>query len=138
MFASIHAVIGRDNKDIKGVGSSAMAKLLEYSWPGNIRELENAIEHSFVICSSGQIKLKHLPIEIKTPFDNKSSYHSSDEYAYSKSYPGASDKKLTKEELIDLLEECSWNKAEVGRRINKSRTSVWKYMKKWGIPLQKQ
>ncbi|MCK5682818.1 diguanylate cyclase, partial [bacterium] len=44
---------------------------------------------------------------------------------------------LNREKLIDLLDQCNWNKAEVGRRIQKSRTSVWKYMKKWDIPLQK-
>ena len=43
--------------------------------------------------------------------------------------------KLTKEFLLTLLKESNWNKAEVGRRIQKSRTSVWKYMKKWKIPL---
>jgi len=44
---------------------------------------------------------------------------------------------LTKNDLIELLDNCNWNKAEVGRRIQKSRTSVWKYMKKWDIPLQR-
>jgi transcriptional regulator of acetoin/glycerol metabolism len=43
---------------------------------------------------------------------------------------------LTKETLVDMLEECSWNKAEVGRRAGLSRTAIWKYMKKWNIPLQ--
>ena len=45
-------------------------------------------------------------------------------------------KKLTRESLMALLHECAWNKAEVARRIGKSRTSVWKYMKKWDIPLE--
>jgi transcriptional regulator of acetoin/glycerol metabolism len=43
---------------------------------------------------------------------------------------------LTRESLIQLLHENNWNKAEVGRKIQKSRTAVWKYMKKWDIPLQ--
>jgi transcriptional regulator of acetoin/glycerol metabolism len=43
---------------------------------------------------------------------------------------------LTKETLIDMLGECGWNKAEVGRRVGLSRTAIWKYMKKWDIPLQ--
>jgi transcriptional regulator of acetoin/glycerol metabolism len=44
---------------------------------------------------------------------------------------------LTAEKLVVLLEECGWNKAEVARRIGLSRTAVWKYMKKWDIPLQR-
>jgi len=43
---------------------------------------------------------------------------------------------LTKEKLIDILQESNWNKAEVARRVGLSRASIWKYMKKWDIPLQ--
>jgi two-component system response regulator HydG len=52
--------------------------------------------------------------------------------------------KVNAEEIIEgslreLLDECDWNKAEVGRRVGLSRTAIWKYMKKWGnIPLQKE
>ncbi len=51
--------------------------------------------------------------------------------------PGIPIQRLSREYLMHLLHESDWNKAEVGRRIGKSRTSVWKYMKKWDIPLQK-
>jgi len=46
-------------------------------------------------------------------------------------------KKLSKEVLLDLLDACDRNKAEVGRRVGRSHTSIWKYMKKWEIPLKK-
>jgi two-component system, NtrC family, response regulator HydG len=38
--------------------------------------------------------------------------------------------------LLETLNESDWNKAEAGRRIGISRTAVWKYMKKYNIPLQ--
>jgi transcriptional regulator of acetoin/glycerol metabolism len=41
------------------------------------------------------------------------------------------------EELTRLLEECDWNKAEVGRRLGISRTAVWKWMRRHGMPLQR-
>ena len=44
-------------------------------------------------------------------------------------------KNLTRESLLQILTESDWNKAEVSRRIGYSRASVWKYMKKWDIPL---
>jgi len=44
--------------------------------------------------------------------------------------------KLSRQELLLLLEECGWNKAEVARRVGLSRTAIWKYMKKWDIPLR--
>jgi two-component system response regulator HydG len=126
----------REKKSIEGVDAEGMKRLMEHSWPGNIRELENAIEHAFVICNSHQIQLKDLPVEIR----ENHSFSGKDSHAMDLVQANAlrtnRDSKLTKEDLLRLLEACNWNKAEVGRRIQKSRTSVWKYMKKWNIPLQ--
>ncbi len=50
----------------KEISSSAMEKILAYSWPGNIRELENVIERSLILSGSGIIYPEHLNIpEIK-------------------------------------------------------------------------
>jgi two-component system, NtrC family, response regulator HydG len=49
------------NLEIRGVDQEAMNLLIHYSWPGNIRELRNVIEHSFIIESSDQITSSSLP-----------------------------------------------------------------------------
>ncbi|MCK5241225.1 sigma 54-interacting transcriptional regulator [bacterium] len=49
------------NKDIQGVSQEAMAILMEYEYPGNIRELENIIEHAYVLCRGGLIEPRYLP-----------------------------------------------------------------------------
>ena len=48
-------------KDIAGVSDDVLALLMEYNFPGNVRELENIIEHAFVLCQGGVIELNHLP-----------------------------------------------------------------------------
>ena len=48
-------------KDIAGVSDEVLARLMEHGFPGNVRELENIIEHAFVLCPGGVIQLKHLP-----------------------------------------------------------------------------
>jgi transcriptional regulator of acetoin/glycerol metabolism len=102
---------------------------MEHPWPGNVRELENAIEHAFVLCKRKEIDTFDLPAEIRHPEHLEACYDVSSVQARPR-------KKLTQAALRALLEECDWNKAEVGRRVGLSRTAIWKYMKKWAIPLQ--
>jgi len=52
---------GIKGKDIIGVSEDAMMALLEHSYPGNVRELANIIEHAFVLCPGGLIQRDHLP-----------------------------------------------------------------------------
>ncbi|MDD9301324.1 MAG: sigma 54-interacting transcriptional regulator [Desulfobacter sp.] len=122
----------REGKSIKQADTNAMKRIIEHPWIGNVRELENAIEHAFVLCDKDKIGIAHLPIEIRKPGQTESydtSIHSPAGFVKKQ--------KVNKDKLIRLLEKHGWNKAEVARQIGKSRTAVWKYMKKWDIPLQK-
>jgi len=53
------------DKHVIGVSEEVMVALLEHDYPGNIRELENIIEHAFVLCANGLIELRHLPPELR-------------------------------------------------------------------------
>lgn len=52
-------------KDIAGVSEEVMGRLLEHHFPGNVRELENVVEHAFALCRGGLIELNHLPPELR-------------------------------------------------------------------------
>ena len=53
-------------KTMKGLSAEVMALLMAHDFPGNVRELENIIEHAFVLCDKGQIEPRHLPEEFIT------------------------------------------------------------------------
>jgi PAS domain S-box-containing protein len=123
----------RTGKQIATLSSPAMRTFMDHPWPGNVRELENAIEHAFVLCTGKRIELADLPMEIRKP-------------ALAAIGDGPPDRfppkparriRLSKALLLKLLDECDWNKAEVGRRTGYSHTAIWKYMKKWEIPLRR-
>jgi DNA-binding NtrC family response regulator len=56
-----NARLGMNNA---GVTARAMQAVINYSWPGNIRELNNAIEHAMLFCDDSEIDLSHLPAEL--------------------------------------------------------------------------
>lgn len=62
------------NKHIDGISHEILNKFMDYSWPGNIRELEHVIEHAFILCHGNIITIEHLPAEIsqryRQPMDN--------------------------------------------------------------------
>ncbi|MFO7557267.1 MAG: sigma 54-interacting transcriptional regulator [Desulfobacterales bacterium] len=123
----------KTGKQIKGVSQSAMRILMDFSWPGNIRELENAIEHAFVICEGEYIDMFDLPVEIRQFEYRPTSITLPVENMHTRRHQ---QDKLTRDYLLEVLALSNWNKAEASRRIGLSRASVWKYMKKWDIPMK--
>jgi transcriptional regulator with PAS, ATPase and Fis domain len=132
-----HFITGMNKKTgkvVTGLSKAALRIFMAYPWPGNVRELENAIEHAFVLCDRKMIDSADLPMELRRPdYTIYSNTHLAAAFP-----PKKRRQKISKETLLELLDECDWNKAEVGRRIGLSRTAIWKYMKKWHIPLQKK
>ena len=56
-----------------------MALLMAHDYRGNVRELENIIEHAFVLCSEGQIEARHLPSDFAphVPLESRPGIHTS-------------------------------------------------------------
>jgi transcriptional regulator with PAS, ATPase and Fis domain len=51
-------------KEIRGVSEEVMRHLMNYDYPGNIRELQNIIEHAFVLCQGAVIGVNNLPLNL--------------------------------------------------------------------------
>jgi PAS domain S-box-containing protein len=60
-------------RDIAGLSDAALARLIEHDFPGNVRELENIIEHAFVLCRGALIELAHFPPQLR---DEEEGLHS--------------------------------------------------------------
>ena len=122
--------IGKFNREmgrnIVDVSQKAMDTLMAYDYPGNIRELEHIIEHAFVRCNDRIILPEHLPEEIRNHVMEKSLI----DRAIGSGKPLEA---LEREMLIRLLRECNWKMQECARRLNISRTTLWRKLKRLGI-----
>ena len=110
------------NKNIKSVSKDVQRLFLTYEWPGNIRELENAIEHAVILADHSIITIEDLPLEIRD-FNSGSIKKSS------------GNSKLNNEEKIirDALEKCNWKKARAARLLGLSRKTIHRKVKKYDI-----
>ena len=117
-------------KEILGVTGRAMGVLMEYDFPGNVRELQNVIEHAFVLCDGGLIDLPHLPRTIMrppTPRDNLSTDPGS---------PGRIRSSLDDAEsaaIRDALERNGGHRANTASELGISTATLWRKMTKLGI-----
>ena len=109
------------NKNITDIDDEAMECLLAYSWPGNIRELENAMEYAFARSTAKIIHLSKLSPNIKRQRSGLEPVIS----------PVTG--KTQKNDLVRLLEEYHWNKSLVAKKLGIGRTTLWRKMKKLGI-----
>jgi two-component system response regulator HydG len=57
----------KHDKDAQEVSEAAMATMMNYAWPGNIRELENAVERAVVLSRSSCVDVDDLPAELRDP-----------------------------------------------------------------------
>ncbi len=112
----------RTGKQILGMTPEAMECLMNYSWPGNIRELRNVIDYAFVLCASGGIGVQHLPPRLLQ--QGKASD------CLGLASAQTIDKKTA---LIHALRRAGGNRTEAARILGISRVSVWKQMKKFNI-----
>ena len=108
---------------VVGVSPKAMVCLLEYDYPGNVRELENIIEQGLVLCRQGLLEARHLPVELQ-PRDRK---------AFSVSGP-ISLMEMERMLISRTLERRNGNRSLCAKDLGIDPSTLYRKMKKLGIP----
>lgn len=108
---------------IESVSGNVLQLLMQYDFPGNIRELENIIEHAFVMCRGEIIQLHHLPIEF-------SQRKPTNPLNQQEPMPlQAAEQHL----LREVLEKHDWNKVATAKELGVHRATLYRKMKKHGL-----
>ncbi|PIV05883.1 MAG: Fis family transcriptional regulator [Syntrophobacterales bacterium CG03_land_8_20_14_0_80_58_14] len=111
-------------KQLSGVSADVLARLMNYPFPGNIRELENILEHAYVLCRGTLIEEKHLPYDFLEKTNRDSGLP-----AVPDSPLAASERNLIRE----TLKEQGGNRVNTARQLGVSRTTLWRKIQKHGI-----
>jgi two-component system, NtrC family, response regulator HydG len=127
--AFIRRLNEKTGKAIQGLDNPAMALFMDYPWPGNIRELKNALEYAFVVADTAAIGLHHLPRPLSQ------ARHPDPPPVFTADNPCPEMDEKTA--LIHALRQAGGNQTKAARQLNITRVTVWNRMKKHGIDLKR-
>jgi transcriptional regulator with PAS, ATPase and Fis domain len=111
----------------------ALQALENYDWPGNIRELVNALEFAFVQSDGPNILPSHFPAEILNQSAAPTYQAAGTEAPPMAYYRSRIQPDEEKELIIHALRETGGNKAAAARKLGMSRTTLWKRLKHFGM-----
>ncbi len=113
------------NRQISGLSEEALACLMSYDFPGNIRELKNMIEHGFILCKKRMIERQHLPETVR--------------HAFGPDVPGYPDLFTFKDVetifLTNALRRNQWNRIRTARELGIHKSTLFRKIKNLGIIL---
>jgi transcriptional regulator with PAS, ATPase and Fis domain len=112
-------------KDIAGVSNEAMTIFINHDYPGNVRELENIIEHAFVLCPRGIIEPHHLPDYLGTPTVPIRRLGG----------PQMTLEQMEKQLLVDALARNNWNRMATARELGIHKSTLFRKIKSLSIEL---
>ncbi|MCB0748062.1 MAG: sigma 54-interacting transcriptional regulator, partial [Ignavibacteriae bacterium] len=101
-------------KNILSISNEVLNVLMKHNFPGNIRELENIIEHTMVMCQNEQIQLEHLPPELNNAEENTGNNISPQEPL----------QKTECHTIMEVLQKHDWNKAKVADELKLHRSTL--------------
>ena len=133
----------RTGSGIKTFNTEALARLLAYPFPGNIRELRNIVEYCVNICQGRQIELEHLPkyllarLDAATHHENEGAARIEHKHLEPVSPPprdtGKDWRALEKDLIVSTLTQTRGNRAKAAQILGWGRTTLWRKLKSHGL-----
>jgi len=123
--AFIRKFNAKTGKQVMGVSDQALRLLLKYDYPGNVRELENIIEHAFVLCGGNRIDVDCLPRELTMKQGETDSFAPlKEEHPF-----GRAEAEVVKR----ILEKHQGNRIKAARELGISRATLWRKIKRYRL-----
>ncbi len=111
------------NQNILGISTDVQKMFMAYNWPGNIREMEHALEHAFILCHQKTISIEHLPPTFEAFFAGKIDFINN---------RGINEKQV----VLQALEKAAWNKTMAAKLLGISRRNIYRKIKEHNIEVK--
>jgi len=118
----INRMNGLRGKDISGLSREALAALMHYDWPGNIRELQNAIEHAFILCHGGLIDVQRLPFPLRETGVSRDGIPA-----------GFTLAEIEARMIKEALARNGGQKLAAARELGIDKTTLWRKLRRMGL-----
>ncbi|MBN1394665.1 MAG: sigma 54-interacting transcriptional regulator [Pirellulales bacterium] len=105
-------------KDVAGMSDEVLARLMEHDFPGNVRELENVIEHAFVLCRGAMIEIEHLPPQLRGAADERSP-----------NLAGMTLRAIERLMIVDALRRNEGNRTAAARQLDINPSTLFRKIK---------
>ncbi|ETR73391.1 MAG: Fis family transcriptional regulator [Candidatus Magnetoglobus multicellularis str. Araruama] len=138
----IHEFSSRFNKQVSGFSKDALNKLLNYSFPGNVRELRNCIEYAVNICTKEEVQLAHLPAYIGefAPIKNDiiTDTFEPDAWVMPVAHTNTANdfqkwSDMEKSMILSALVEAKGRRKKAAELLGWGRSTLWRKIKQYGL-----
>ena len=117
-------------RSVEGIEPATLARLMAHDYAGNIRELENIVEHAFILCEHGRIGLHHLPEYLQSRPSRE---------PIAAPLPAATIQQARRsseqEAILAALERNHYHRLATARELGMHKSTLFRKLKKYGIDL---
>jgi len=127
-------------KSIKSISVDAMNMLIAYSWPGNVRQLENVIERAIVMAEEDTITTEHLPFVVGAEVAHPDTFipkTSKELKEIKRKMRESAVGSIEKSFILDALARNDWNVTRSAKEVGMQRSNFQALMKKYNIRIEK-
>jgi len=115
------------NRTIKGLTAGARNLIMSYTWPGNVRQLESAIERAILLCEGNEITVEDLPIEIRQEGTSSAAFN------FKLPPEGISFEDVERSLITQAMEQTNWNITRAAKLLGLSFRTLQYRLEKFGL-----
>ncbi|MEK6322507.1 MAG: sigma-54 dependent transcriptional regulator [Acidobacteriota bacterium] len=115
------------HRQITGLTAGARNLIMSYSWPGNVRQLESAIERAILLCEGSEIEVEDLPVEIRQEGTSAAAFN------FKLPPEGISFDEVERSLITQAMEQTNWNITRAAKLLGLSFRTLQYRLEKFGI-----